>query len=103
MNARSSPAVPPWVPTEMLAMLDLSELAPGDVKVREECFRLGALLGAHVAAYDRGAEGRPRGLCSYYRASDLTPTQVNELRLAELIFPEVAFVAYRSPLELLPR
>jgi hypothetical protein len=99
MHALQSAAVPPWVPTEMRTQLDLSELAAADPLLHQECARLGALLGANVAAYRRGAEGRPGGLCSYYRAMDLIPTQVSELAGAELRFPEVLFVAYRSPLE----
>jgi hypothetical protein len=102
MNALPLPAVPPWVPDDMLEELDLSELAAGRPELHAECARLGALLGAHIAAYRRNAHGRPRGLCSYYRVMDLVPSQVGELTSAEQAFPEVVFVAYRSPLERQP-
>jgi hypothetical protein len=82
-----------------LAELDLSELAGEDPRIRDACSRLGALLGANVAAYRRDAQGRPNGLCSYYRVMDLTPRQVRELTRVEENFSDVVFVAYRSPLE----
>jgi hypothetical protein len=102
MNAPLFPAVPPWVPTEVLVEIDLSELAPEIPGLGEACARLGASLGANIAAYCRDAGGRPGGLCSYYRAKSLTPAQTSELARAEQLFPEVAFVAYQSPLERLP-
>jgi hypothetical protein len=66
--------------------------------VREQCARLGALLEANVAAYRRDAQGRPGGLCSYYRAMSLTPAQMTELARAEHMFPTVLFVVYGRPL-----
>jgi hypothetical protein len=93
------PAAPPWVPAEILAEIDLSELAAEVLGLSEECGRLGATLGANIAAYRRDAPGRPGGLCSYYRAMSLTPAQMSELARAEQMFPGVALVAYKNPLE----
>ena len=90
-------SVPPWVPKEALAELDLSELADTP-ETREQCTRLSELLGANVAEYRRDSRGRPRGLCSRYRAADLTPAQLTELRRAEKMCPGIAFVAYGRPL-----
>jgi hypothetical protein len=98
MTDFSRPVVPSWVPVEVLAVVDLSELAPESPGLYEECVRLGALLGANVAAYRRDACGQPEGLCSFYRAMNLTPTQLTELACAEVKFSDVAFVAYQSPL-----
>jgi hypothetical protein len=89
--------VPPWVPAEASAEIDLSELAAEVPEVREQCARLGALLEANVAAYRRDAQGRPGGLCCYYRAMRLTPAQMTELARAEHMFPTVLFVAYGRP------
>jgi hypothetical protein len=98
-SASNVPAVPAWVPREMLAELDLSELAGDDPSLREECSRLGSLLGANVAAYRKDARGAANGLCSYYLVKHLRPHQMRELTRAETRFPDVVFVAYRSPLE----
>jgi RimJ/RimL family protein N-acetyltransferase len=96
------PHVPPWVPAEASAEIDLSELAAEVPEVREQCARLGALFEANVAAYRRDAQGRPGGLCSYYRAMSLTPAQMTELARAEHMCPTVLFVAYGEPLERQP-
>jgi hypothetical protein len=93
------PAVPSWVPEEARPDIDLSELAANSSTLRAECARLAALLGANVAAYRRDAPGGPGGLCSRYRSMTLTVGQLHELRRAERLFPDVAFVAYRRPLE----
>jgi RimJ/RimL family protein N-acetyltransferase len=93
------PAVPPWVPAEARPDVDFSELADDSPTLRAECARLGPLLGANVAAYRRDAAGRPGGLCSRYRSMALTVAQLHELKDAERRFPDVAFVAYRRPLE----
>jgi RimJ/RimL family protein N-acetyltransferase len=93
------PAVPPWVPAEAWPDVDFSELEADSPTLRAECARLGALLGANVAAYRRDAAGRPGGLCSRYRSMGLTVAQLHELKDAERRFPDVAFVAYRRPLE----
>jgi hypothetical protein len=101
MSSSLPPAVPPWVPGEALGEIDLSELADDAPGILEQCARLGLLLDANVAAYRRDARGRPGGLCSRYRAADLTAAQVAELARAEQTLAEVAFVAYGRPLELL--
>ena len=90
---------PPWLPAEALAEIDLSELARDAPGVREECTRLGAALGANVAAYRRDAQGRPGGLCSKYKAMTLNAAQLGELARAERMFPDAMFVAYSKPLE----
>jgi hypothetical protein len=86
--------VPPWVPAEVLAGLDLSELATEDPTVRQQCARLGRALDANVAAYRRDAQGAPGGLCSYYGAMLLTPAQMREVFNAEEMCTAVLFVAY---------
>jgi RimJ/RimL family protein N-acetyltransferase len=93
------PVVPSWVPDEARPDMDFSELADDSPTLRAECARLGALLGANVAAYRREAPGQPGGLCSRYRSMTLTVDQLGELKRAEGLFPNVAFVAYRRPLE----
>jgi hypothetical protein len=100
MSSSDFHAVPPWLPADALAEIDVSELAQDAPGLRDECVLLGVLLGANVAAYRQGAKGRPRGLCSYYRAAELGPAQLAELARAEHKFPGVLFVAYRCPLEL---
>jgi hypothetical protein len=99
MSGSKLPGVPPWVPREALAELDVSELADDTPRIREQCARLSAVLSANVAAYRRDASGQPGGLCSRYRAADLTPPHIAELARAEQTFPEVAFVAYGRPLQ----
>jgi RimJ/RimL family protein N-acetyltransferase len=96
---RRSAEAPPWVPAETLDDIDLSELASDAPGLRDECARLGAALGANVAAYRRDAKGRPGGLCSRYKAMDLNAAQLSELACAERMFPDAMFVAYKNPLE----
>jgi RimJ/RimL family protein N-acetyltransferase len=98
MAPRRSAETPPWIPAEALAEIDLSELASDAPGLREECARLGAMLGANVAAYRRDALGRPGGLCSRYESMTLNAAQLSELARAERMFPDAVFVAYSKPL-----
>lgn len=100
---RIAKCIPPWLPMEMLSEVDLSELAFEQPGLPEVCSRLGAQLGANVAAYGHNAKGLPRGLCAYYRAMVLEAAQLIELTRAEARFPQVVFVAYRKPLERHPQ
>jgi RimJ/RimL family protein N-acetyltransferase len=97
--ASSNPrALPPWISAEILAAIDLSELAEDSPGLVEECVRLGKVVGANVAAYRSDARGLQGGLCSYYRAANLSPALLRELTRAERTFLRVVFVAYQSRL-----
>jgi RimJ/RimL family protein N-acetyltransferase len=97
--APSNPrAIPPWIPAEVLAAIDPSELAEDSPGVIEECVRLGKAVGANVAAYRSDARGVQGGLCSYYRAANLPTALLWELTRAERTFPGIVFVAYQFPL-----
>jgi len=86
------------VPTRDRRRIDDDELAAPSVEVARELAALARELGCHAAAYRRGAPDVARGLCFFYRAALLTPSQLHRLHRSERRLPDVVFVAYRRPL-----
>ncbi|MEN6319818.1 MAG: hypothetical protein ABFD82_13820 [Syntrophaceae bacterium] len=90
--------IPSWIPAVMRPCLELEELIADDSTIADEAEKLGRELNANVAAYRAGTLGRPHGLCSIYRAAELSIEEFQCLQAAELRFPGVVFVAYARPL-----
>jgi len=78
--------------------IDQDELADPSVEVTRELAALARELGCYAAAYRRCAPDVARGLCFFYRAARLNPSQLQRLRRSERRMPDVVFVAYRRPL-----
>jgi hypothetical protein len=68
------------------------------VEVARELAALASELGCYTAAYRRGAPDVDRGLCFFYRAARLTPSQLHRLHASERRLPDIVFVVYRRPL-----
>lgn len=92
-------AIPSWVPAEIRAEIDLSELSGMDPKALQERDSLCVELDLNVAAYPSTARGMPHGLCSVFRAARLSGPQIQRLQSSESTFPGTAFVAYCKPLQ----
>ncbi len=97
-SERGTVEILPWLPGELAAEIDLSELAPPTAAIADVCAELGLVLDAHVAAYRATALGRPTGLCSVFQVAGLALPSVDRLIAAERRFPGIVFVAYRKPL-----
>jgi len=95
-NRKSIP--PKWVPASFRRRIDASELAAPRAKIAQELAALSRELGCYAAAYRRGAPDVARGLCFFYRAARLTPSQLHRLHASERRLPDVVFVAYQRPL-----
>ncbi|MDV6236812.1 hypothetical protein CH379_014380 [Leptospira ellisii] len=55
-----------WIPNRELNSLDLSELASPERALSEECERIEAKVGAHLAVYKKGTLAKPKGLSLPY-------------------------------------
>jgi hypothetical protein len=75
--------VPPWLPASLGLRVDLSELCNPSAAVTRTQRELEWELRCHVAVYRRDAQGQAHGLCSMYRAAQLSPDQQCRLDAAE--------------------
>ncbi len=98
-RAETVQTTPEWIPQADLEQLDLTELADWDGLLKKECVRLGAELGAYVAAYRHGAKPRAAGLCSVYRYARLDQDGAHALAATERRHAGITFVVYARPLE----
>jgi len=96
--AKGHPVLPPWVPLPDRRRIDHDELAGPSVVVAQALAALARELGCYTAAYRRGAPDVARGLCFFYRAARLNPSQLHRLRRSERRLPGINFVAYHRPL-----
>ena len=94
--ARGNPILPHWVPSRDRRRIDDDELAAPSVEVARETAALARELGCYAAAYRRGAPDVLRGLCFFYRAARLTPSQLQRLRRSERRLRGIVVVAYQS-------
>lgn len=98
MTDSTADIAPPWLPPGLRLRVDLGELGDRSVAVASTQRDLEQDFGCHIAVYRLDATGQAHGLCSMYRAAQLSSDQQSRLGAAESRFPDVAFVAYAKPL-----
>jgi hypothetical protein len=95
---------PAWVPKDMRAIVDRSELAKPNEKIIEEADFLLRILEKNIAIYKQSTPeplSIKNGLCSIFKAAALHPNQLKIILMAEMRLKEYAIVAYENPLQYL--
>lgn len=93
-------AYPPWVPGELVVLLDADEFAPYDGDVALQAEALARALGVFIAPYrsDPARVLEHPQLCQTFAPASLCSEEVEQLSAAERRNPGVVFVAYARPL-----